>query len=263
MLKILDQELGVAANRYLQDKQTDVNGKRPYSARVERAKTLWSSKRGNNIDTIKSMLTDMCVGIRRCNYCEDSAADEIEHVKPKDLYPEVAFVWSNFLYACGPCNGPKNNKFAVFDTSGSAIEISRKRTDPVVPPLQGAEVFLNPRSENPLDFIQLDFLTFFFVPSRGLSDHDKERANYTIRILKLNERDFLVQCRKQMFQSYQDAIEAYCNRKQNDDFQGMQQKKEQLLKMNHPTVFREMQRQQQHYSDLTLLFDQAPELLEI
>ena len=48
-------------------------------------------------------------------YCEDSVGDEVEHHRPKNLYPDHTFLWDNYLYACGPCNGPKNNRFAVFD----------------------------------------------------------------------------------------------------------------------------------------------------
>jgi hypothetical protein len=35
--------------------------------------------------------------------------DEAEHINPKDLYLERVFDWANYLYACGPCNGPKSN----------------------------------------------------------------------------------------------------------------------------------------------------------
>ena len=33
----------------------------------------------------------MCAGAKRCMYCEDSAADEVEHHLPKNLYPEFVF----------------------------------------------------------------------------------------------------------------------------------------------------------------------------
>ena len=46
-------------------------------------------------------------------YCEDSVADEVEHFRPKDLYPDVVFAWRNYLYACGQCNGGKNNRFSI------------------------------------------------------------------------------------------------------------------------------------------------------
>ncbi|MBX3729546.1 MAG: hypothetical protein KF858_10215 [Candidatus Sumerlaeia bacterium] len=37
-------------------------------------------------------------------YCEDSRATDIEHIRPKEHYPEVAFVWENYAYACNVCN---------------------------------------------------------------------------------------------------------------------------------------------------------------
>lgn len=95
----------------------------------------------------------MCSGSRRCLYCEDSCADEVEHIKPQDLYPEFVFVWENYLYACGPCNGGKNNAFAVFDpATGATIIVTRKRGDPVTPPAVGTDVFINPRTEDPLQY---------------------------------------------------------------------------------------------------------------
>jgi len=67
-------------------------------------------------------------------YCEDSAAVEVEHHHPKAHYPELAFAWENYLYACGPCNRPKNSKFAIFSQTGKPVLIFRKAKDPFKPP---------------------------------------------------------------------------------------------------------------------------------
>jgi uncharacterized protein (TIGR02646 family) len=44
----------------------------------------------------------------KCAYCECSVIEssylEVEHYKPKSLYPEKVFDWENFLPACSHCN---------------------------------------------------------------------------------------------------------------------------------------------------------------
>src|ERR1700691_3879898 len=86
---------------------------------------------------VRHTLTLMCAGAKRCMYCEDSAADEVEHHRPKNLYPEYVFAWENYLYACGPCNGPKKNRFAVFAADGSIVDVTRGHNRPVSPPVAG------------------------------------------------------------------------------------------------------------------------------
>ncbi|MTI12225.1 hypothetical protein E1189_04095 [Sansalvadorimonas verongulae] len=68
------------------------------------------------------------------------------------------------------------------------MEISRKKGDAVIPPPEGDDVFINPRNENPLDFIILDLETLLFIAKPGISPKDKARAKYTVEILKLNAR---------------------------------------------------------------------------
>jgi hypothetical protein len=56
-----------------------------YAARVERAGVRFEglNKKGNpTFDNVTETLTKMCAGPRRCGYCEDSGADEVEHFCP-------------------------------------------------------------------------------------------------------------------------------------------------------------------------------------
>ena len=114
MLKMRNAQLPQTACNKLAEYQADVDAQSTYKAQVVRAKSRFSLRnRKTNVAfvAVRDKLTKMCSGARRCMYCEDSVADEVEHFKPKDLYPEVVFAWMNYLYACGPCNGPKNNQF--------------------------------------------------------------------------------------------------------------------------------------------------------
>ena len=266
MLKIRNGRLSPKARERLAGYQRDVDGQDTYPARVARAKSRFdslNSPRNATFAAVRRKLAEMCDGERRCMYCEDSAADEIEHFKPKNLYPEAAFVWPNYLYACGPCNGPKNNRFMVADArTGDLLDVTRRKNDPVVPPRQGDPVLINPRRENPLDFLMLDIRdTFEFTPvaDGGLP---LERARYTIRVLRLNERDYLKEARRIQMISYTALLTTYADlRGQGATRRDLAGVKRGIQHSPHPTVWAEMKRQRTRHPDLANLFDAAPEAL--
>ena len=51
----------------------------------------------------------------QCSYCECTLNAErvgqVEHFKPKALFPLSAYDWDNYLLACGGCNGPKSDNW--------------------------------------------------------------------------------------------------------------------------------------------------------
>ena len=52
-----------------------------------------------------------------CSYCEMPVHTSIavEHIQPKDLYPELKLEWDNFLLACTNCNSNKGKKDVILD----------------------------------------------------------------------------------------------------------------------------------------------------
>ncbi|HIF9467387.1 TPA: HNH endonuclease [Photobacterium damselae] len=261
MLKMNDAPLATSILEHLATKQGLINSEATYKAKVNRGKSLWKSKSALQFKRIREKLETLCVGKRRCNYCEDSVADEVEHIKPKDLYPSLVFAWDNYLFACGNCNRPKSNLFAIFNGS-NVMEISRKRGDPVVPPPSGADVFLNPRIEDPLDYMVLDFITMNFIPKPGISSTDKLRAKYTIDTLCLNSRDFLVAARKEAYNTYTDSLKVYVSEKGNNaTVQSLAKRKLEIESRQHPTVWAEIKRQKDRDVEISNLFERAPELL--
>jgi hypothetical protein len=124
-----------------------VDAEPDFGRRVQLAAAKFKQFNGTGSTTfqdVRHTLTLMRAGAKRCMYCEDSAADEVEHHRPKDLYPGHVFAWENYLYACGPCNGPKNNRFAVFAADGSLVDLTRKRGQLPKPPPTGDPVLLHP-----------------------------------------------------------------------------------------------------------------------
>lgn len=247
--------------------QAEIDGIAHYADRVAEGKTKFSARNTVNNATfrhVKVVLTRMCQGARRCAYCEDSVADEVEHIRPKDLYPEAVFDWENYLYACGPCNGPKNNQFAVLNGHpAQLVDVTRARGTAITPPRAGLPALVNPRVEDPLHFLFLDLLnTFAFDVRLGISGPDAIRARYTIEILRLNERDYLVDARREAFGNYRARLKEYLEDKEAGASQAdLDRRRDELRKAGHRTVWREMQRQHQNYSPLAMLFAAAPEAL--
>ncbi len=250
--------------------QDNVDKKPSYKERVNEAKKIFSSynKKDNKVfDHIKKKLLKMCPAATRCHYCEDSSPDEVEHFKPKDLFPECCFDWGNYLYSCGPCNGSyKRNKFKVFtDSDGSAVDITRPRKGDIIQPPSGDPVLINPSVENPLDFMELDFSTFLFSEIYDSPTPEFERANYTIELLGLN-RDILVEGRKSAFGSFRARLKEYVQGKISGvPVSTLKDMKQGFFIMPHITVWEEMKRQREYnsrlHAELKTLFDQAPEVL--
>ncbi|HQS23876.1 MAG: hypothetical protein B7Y11_04970 [Sphingobacteriia bacterium 24-36-13] len=258
----------------LKEYQDEIDVLATFELRNEKAKDVFPkrNKIGNTVfDTIKVKLTEMCSGARRCVYCEDSVADEVEHIHPKDLYPNFCFNWDNYVYACGNCNGPKNNKFAIFrNDNGKFHEVNPpKRTKATEPPA-GSSALINPRIEDPLDYCMLDLSsTFKFVVIKKLGTSDAHKADYTFNtVLRLNEREFLRKARENAYTNYKSRLGYYSSEK----ISGTAQNKLDMLIENlkqeaHPTVWKEMQRQhsigilKNIDNDLDELFVKSPEAL--
>lgn len=267
MINLPNLALSHAAQNQLDSWQNNIDSIGDYPTRVDEAKksfARYNKPTNPTFREVRQVLTKMCYGCRRCGYCEDSVADEVEHIKPKDIYPEAVFLWDNYLYACGQCNSPKNNKYAVFSyTTGKLTEVSRKRGEPVIQPEAGDPVLIDPRSEDPFDFLEIDLIdTFYFIPISPPNSINYQRAEYTIDILRLNDRDYLVEARKEAFYSYRARLSEYITQKQiGATEEQLKNLIAALQRMQHPTVWREMQRQQGFISSLNTLFDLAPEAL--
>lgn len=214
MIRLLAGDLSEETQSTLADFQSKVDSGADYPARVDLAKSKWDAKENTNVGKsafrdVKEKLVGMCPGILRCCYCENSEPDEIEHIKPKNLYPEDVFLWENYLYACGVCNRRKGDQFAVFTNPGGNFQdITRPRNALVGPPKPGSPVFLNLRVDDPHEFLAFDFETGRFVAVEGLGWRKKKRANYTIEVLGLNARS-LPERRKGAFGQFLSVLRTY------------------------------------------------------
>lgn len=244
--------------------QAQIDALPNYPSQVSAAKTQfkrYNTKRNATFREVKQCLTRMCSGARRCSYCEDSCADEVEHIKPKDLYPGNTFVWSNYLYACGICNVGKNNQFEVFSAAtGLPTRVTRRRGEPILPPERGRPLLINPSLEDPLDFMVLDLLgTFQFVPSSPQGSTSYQRTKHTILCLGLN-RDYLPIARRGAYSSYTAELREYIRcRDDQAPLRQLRLLKRAIQTKEHPSVWKEMVRQRNNILLLGALFDLAPE----
>ncbi|WP_171181855.1 hypothetical protein [Ruegeria sp. HKCCD8929] len=264
MLRLANNGLPPKAAATLADYQAEIDCAGDYATRVAEGKRKFGSRntrRNSTFRAVRSSLSKMCAGAQRCVYCEDSVGDEVEHIKPKDLYPEDVFRWLNYVFACGPCNGGKNNKFAVITAEGR-VDVTRARGAPITPPTQGKPAFVNPRTEDPLDFFTIDLLgTFFVLPREELTGIAADKAEFTIETLNLN-RDLLLEARQNAFGGYRARLREYRNRRDAvADASELKALRDDLMATPHPTIWEEMKRQAPDIPQLAALFATVPEAL--
>lgn len=270
MLRIPDRALSAEALAELAELQRALDAVPDFAARVATGKSEWTRQRKRDASALgpeKAVvlaLRGMCFGVERCMYCEDSAGHQIEHVRPKHHYPERIFDWANMLYACMPCNGPKSARFAIVrDADG--VEVDLGCPEPPVAPPPGRPLLIDPRTEDPLDFFELDVCgTGRFAIRPGLSAADERRAEYTRDTLHLNTRGPLPEARKQAYGNFRARLREYVAEK-HEVMEGradpavLDRLRDELLALNHPTVWVEMVRQADTIAELRPLFDAAPE----
>lgn len=261
MLRVRKADLPAKLAAWLAAKQHSIAELTEYAAQVAQAAVLWDRK--GEFAAIRAALAQQCSGLQRCQYCEDSAADEIEHVWPKKYYPGKTFVWDNYLYVCGRCNGShKRARWALFGAAGGFVELVREKGSTPTPPPDGAPVFIDPHVDDPLDFIELELETGLFLPIGEEGTVQYLRAEYTINVLGLNERDFLSRARRNAYADYLENVRDYLEAKElgaGDEVYQLQR----LVARQHATVWAEVKRRAKAGGAHQQLFAVAPALWAI
>lgn len=222
MIQLASRTLSADAEQHLDKLQGKVNSEAVFTQKAAKAKKLWDSKNSSQkgkkcFVEVKDTLSKMCVSVEVCNYCEQNEANDIEHIYAKSLFPELAFIWENYLLACKQCNTAyKLDAFAVFDAGGNLMDVPRGTQ-----PVSSLGAFVNPRIENPNDFFLLTFPSFKFeiIPNPGTVEYLK--AQKTLEILQLNERDTLLQAREaaaKYFYHRMDMLRRALQAKNEQDF---------------------------------------------
>lgn len=274
MLQIVERQLAPSAHTTLESLQALIDAEPNYASMVEAAKRAWDTKTSTRAKAdaflaVRKTLAEMCIGPIRCAYCEDSLADEVEHIRPKNFFPAHVFRWENYLFACGPCNGPKGSRYGVI-SNGAVVEVFRAPKGPVIPPPAGASALIDPRTEDPLEFLELDLggttpdgtelpATFEFLPKDTATLLAQARATFSINVLGLN-REVMRVARENAFGGFRARSREYVVEKESGASDGrIDELRDDLLSTPHLTVFAEMRRQQAYLPAIQALFLAAPE----
>ncbi len=128
-------------------------------------------------DEIKRAVQEETHG--KCAYCESKVSHvypgDVEHMKPKDVYRELTFDWSNLTHVCFKCNNAKRNHYD-------------EQSPPVDPYIEDPGGFFIP--VGPLVYPQLGNL----------------RGERTIALVKLN-RAHLIERRVERFETLKQLIQ--------------------------------------------------------
>lgn len=156
-------------------------------------------------DIIKKALADETHN--KCAYCEcfpgEAGNIEVEHFKPKSLYPELAYAWENLLPSCRKCNQ------------------SKRDTDTV------KEKIVNPAEDEPEDYFSYNMIEICPLEK----SKDKLIAKKTIDILDLN--------RPELFKARANLLaEIYNYKKALEDLMSLISQVEPKKKLNRTIVLR-------------------------
>jgi uncharacterized protein (TIGR02646 family) len=231
---------------HLRQQQALIDCQKTYEQRVRMSKTKWLQKKKSNahktaFQGIEKTLKKLAIGTSSyCNYCESNLGTSIEHVFPRGLFPHKTFDWNNFLWACKQCNGVyKHAQFQLFKSEYSSDTIDLIKDYSFVPPPNDDAVFINPRTENPLTYLQLNLSNAHYEPiSKDRDSRAYKKAFYTLETLQLNRRKGLLADRMQTIA----ALEAMLDHPPMTREVLVQA----ISHMKHPTILREIERQENH-----------------
>ncbi|HYO58663.1 hypothetical protein [Archangium sp.] len=150
---------------------------------ADKVRRLWAQKDNAAFREIRTRLRAMASGRERCMYCEDSAAEDIEHFWPKKDFPLRAFDWLNYLLACSCCNS--NYKRQQFPRDASE-----------------APLLIDPTVDEPTEHLAL-------LPITGRFDDLTLKGTESIRVFGLNQRDILVSGRQSAWRGIQRLLRDY------------------------------------------------------
>jgi 5-methylcytosine-specific restriction endonuclease McrA len=243
--------------------QAEVDAAGGHAERVKAAELAFARRRTQApFRPVLAALQTMCSGAQRCMYCEDSCGDEVEHHHPKAFYPGLVFAWENFLFACARCNRRKSTRFPLFSPSPPAVvELTRGGPGGLVPPPSGTSVLLDPRKDDPLAYFRLDLrdtFRFHIIAPKGTPDH--LRADFTLRVLGLNERDELPRQRRAIYESHLSHLHrAAAARRDPEWSQKLTRIRDAVRGMSCGVVWLEMKRQQGVIAEVGAAFRKVPE----
>lgn len=192
MIKIPAKNLDPDISASLTKLQSKIDKETSFEKKAKKAQLSWDSKNKTIFGKVSQALLSMNVANGVCNYCEQNESNDIEHIKPKSFFPAHTFDWENFILACKQCNsGHKVDKCYVFDQQNNLVFLERD-----IEPASSDVAFINPRKDDPNKYMILNMEVHKFDLLPSLTPIEEKIATKTIEILQLNNRDVLIEARK-------------------------------------------------------------------
>jgi len=134
-----------------------------------RARFEWRQREGRSLlEVVREAVAVMTDD--HCSYCDghpinDTGEATVDHLRPKALFSELAYTWTNLFLTCSACNHAKGERWD---------ELLLRPDDPDF------------RFER---YFECDFATGELAPAPTASPDEQARARRTIEILRLNRAD--------------------------------------------------------------------------
>lgn len=112
-------KLSAATQQRLADKTAAV--KVADDPKGEADKSYKSARSAKWFKPVVQALQAMAGPGERCMLCSGSESSQVEHYRPKAVFPELAFDWSNYLWVCGLCNQHKGDRFPPDTEEGGQL----------------------------------------------------------------------------------------------------------------------------------------------
>ena len=143
--------------------------------KAEAARRYGNARKAKWFKPVVKELEELSGPGQRCMFCSGSEASDVEHYRPKAVFPALAMTWLNYLWSCTPCNRSKWNRFPPDTEPGGR--------------------FVNPLDDNVWEFFFIDEFGILTPRFDQVSNTLNERAVSTRDYLELN-REALQESRK-------------------------------------------------------------------
>lgn len=170
MRRIKREALSADAARYLIKRQKSASQKHG-NGTLDTTADWKGARQTKSMGKVLSTLQAMAGERQRCMYCLDSHGSDIEHFRPKAVYPKRMYRWDNLLLCCTHCGRIKGNQF----------------------PVAGRRALLvDPTKENPWDSLDFDPLTGNICARFDVRLNKwSAKGEKTVEVLQLDQREAL------------------------------------------------------------------------
>ncbi len=138
----------------------------------------------------------------KCAYCETKTEDlEIDHYRPKSLYPLLKNEWSNLLPICSECNKAKGAKFPIggVRVSLESADINERKANSYLL-LSEKPFIIHPEIDTAENH--------FYFEKNGVIQGFTDRGRKTVSVLNLHRNELNVKRRSIFDGIFQDLTEA-------------------------------------------------------